>query len=107
MLNWALRTTITRLTMGIEQHRLSLPSFLMITYAILAVVYGVSIRFPSVWKAMSLTGATAAVFLAFILPGALALKVEALAWRRMAGAMCMLLGTVMGTVGTLNTIFGK
>ena len=107
MLNWALRSTVTKLTLGVDQDMLSYRSFLTTSYCLLGFLYGVSIAFPSVWKAMSLTGSTAAVFLAFILPGALAIKVESIAWRRIAGAVCVVLGVVMGIVGSLNTIFGS
>ena len=104
MLNWALRETVTKELFGVEM--LPGSGFYGVSYAILAVVYLVSIAFPSVWTAMSLTGATAAVFVAYILPGALILKVERRgAATRALGALCVLLGGLMGIVGVVNTLF--
>ena len=79
------------------------------SYVILLVEYIISILFPSVWTAMSLTGATAAVFIAYILPGALMAKVEGSdTLHKVLGWVCVGLGTLMGVVGVLNTlIFSK
>lgn len=103
MLNWALRETITKLFFGVE----ILPGygFLRVSYTILASVYAVSILFPSVWTAMSLTGATAAVFVAYILPGALIMKVGSQGTMdQILGGVCVVLGLLMGVVGVLNTL---
>lgn len=103
MLNWALRETLTKAAFGVEM--LPGPGFYPLSFSILAVEYVVSILFPSVWTAMSLTGATAAVFLAYILPGALILRVDRHGWvNRILGAVCVVLGILMGVVGVLNTL---
>jgi hypothetical protein len=103
MLNWALRETVSKELFGVEM--LPGPGFFGVSYAILAAVYAVSIMFPSVWTAMSLTGATAAVFVAYILPGALILRVERRSGAtRALGALCIALGALMGVVGVANTL---
>lgn len=105
MLNWALRETVTKILFGVEM--LPGPGFLFISYAILAIQYAVSILFPSVWTAMSLTGATAAVFVAYILPGALIMRVtgpEQGGADKILGAICVGMGLLMGVVGVLNTL---
>lgn len=105
MLNWALRQTLSRRLLGVEMPEGA--AFYGVSYGILAVLYTVSIAFPSVWGAMSLTGATAAVMVAFILPGALAWKLERdSAAARVLGALCVGLGAVMAVVGVLNTVLG-
>lgn len=104
MLNWVLRETLTKLAFGVR--RLEGRSFLYKSYAILFAEYVVSIMFPNIWVAMSLTGATAAVFVAYILPGALILKVGGQGpVDKILGATCIILGTVMGVVGVVNTLF--
>lgn len=107
MLNWALRETVTNMMFGVDM--LSGPGFYAVSYVILAVQYVVSISFPSVWTAMGLTGATAAVFIAYILPGALVARVPgANKTQQGLGWTCVVLGTVMGVVGVLNTlVFSK
>lgn len=103
MLNWALRETVTQAAFGVDM--LPGPGFLAVSFSILAVQYATSIAFPSVWTAMSLTGATAAVFLAYILPGALVARVPGTGRAvKAAGWTCMGLGTVIGVVGVLNTL---
>ena len=62
----------------------------------------------AVWTAMSVTGATAAVYLAFILPGLLTLRVGARVGRlsatsRALSVVCIVLGAGMGVVTLLNT----
>ena len=104
MLNWALSETVTKSLFGVEM--LPGPGFLAVSFTILGAQYAISILFPSVWTAMSLTGATAAVFVAYILPGALIVKVGGQgAWDRSLGAVCVGLGLLMGAVGVLNTLF--
>ena len=107
MLNWALRETVATLATGAPV--LAGRSFHAVSYAILAAVYAASILFPSVWTAMSLTGATAAVLLAYILPGLLIIKTQRDRPAAVAGAaLCIVLGLVMGVVGVLNTlVFSK
>ena len=103
MLNWALRETVTKAIFNVEM--LPGPGFLTISYTILAIQYATSILFPSVWTAMSLTGATAAVFVAYILPGALIARVEgASTTSKVLGWTCVGLGILMGFVGVLNTL---
>ena len=59
LLNWALRETVAQLAFG--RTSLSTAGFLLTSYVLLLVLYLVSILVPSVWTALSLTGATAAV----------------------------------------------
>ncbi len=59
---------------------------------------------------MSVTGATAATFVAFILPGLLILRVAARTHRvllasRALALVCVVLGVVMGVVTLLNTFW--
>ncbi len=59
---------------------------------------------------MSVTGATAATFVAFILPGALILRVGRRTQRvgmrsRALAALCVGLGLLMGVVTLLNTFW--
>jgi hypothetical protein len=68
----------------------------------------VSILVPGVWFAMSLTGATAAVFVAFILPGALSLRLGGSLWRSALAAGCIAIGLSMSAAALLNTlVFSK
>lgn len=62
----------------------------------------------AVWTAMSVTGATAATFIAFILPGLLILRVANRTHRLSAtstalASVCVGLGLLMGSVTLLNT----
>lgn len=104
MLNWALRETVSTSLFGVEELRGA--AFNLLSYAILAILYAVSIAFPSVWTAMSLTGSTAAVLIAFILPGAVAASV-APRWSPsyLGGVLCVALGALMGAVGVANTLW--
>jgi solute carrier family 38 (sodium-coupled neutral amino acid transporter), member 11 len=103
MLNWSLRETICDALFGV--HMPALPKFLAVSYGTLTAVYIVSVMFPSVWTAMTLTGATAAVFVAYILPGALILKVERKGVRnRVLGAVCVGMGCLISVIGVLNTL---
>lgn len=59
---------------------------------------------------MSVTGATAATFVAFILPGLLILRVAARTQRvrlasRALALVCVVLGVAMGAVALLNTLW--
>jgi hypothetical protein len=61
---------------------------------------------------MSVTGATAATFVAFIMPGLLTLRVAARtgaigATSRALALVCVVLGLTMGTVTLLNTFVLK
>lgn len=107
MLNWTLRSTVSTLIWKEHMPATKL-HFFGLTYALLATLYLVSILFPNVWAAMSLTGSTAAVLIAFILPGALAVHFarpeERLA--RILGKTCIGLGILIGVVGVLNTFLG-
>uniref|UniRef100_A0A1D2A8A4 Amino acid transporter transmembrane domain-containing protein n=2 Tax=Auxenochlorella protothecoides TaxID=3075 RepID=A0A1D2A8A4_AUXPR len=104
MLNWALRQTLSRIALGVDMPEGA--AFYAVSYSILAVLYVVSIAFPSVWGAMSLTGATAAVMVAFILPGALVVRLERESHlSRALGYLCVGLGLVMGVVGVANTLW--
>jgi hypothetical protein len=104
MLNWALRETLALAAFG----TLHLPrhTFLGLSYSILVVLYVISVVFPSVWTAMSLTGSTAAVYIAYILPGAIIAKVKSEDLRSVVlGRLCVVLGLVMGAAGVANTLF--
>lgn len=59
---------------------------------------------------MSVTGATAATFVAFIMPGLLILRVAARTGRvrpasRALALVCVVLGVAMGAVTLLNTLW--
>lgn len=102
MLNWSLRETISDMWLGV--HMPPQPQFLTISYTTLVIVFVTSVVFPSVWTAMTLTGATASVFVAYILPGALILKVgRGTLWDTVMGSVCVGLGLVISVVGVLNT----
>lgn len=104
MLNWALRETVTKLIFHVRM--LEGSGFLYMSYAILFFEYFISILFPNIWVAMSLTGATAAVYVAYILPGALILNVGGDGLKdRVFGAICVVLGVLMGVIGVANTLF--
>lgn len=106
MLNWALRETVSKTLFHVEM--LDGLGFFVLSWSILAVEYLISILFPSVWVAMSLTGATAAVFVAYILPGALIIKVHGgTRVDKVLGIVCVVLGIVMGCVGVFDTLVPK
>lgn len=108
MLNWALRETVTKLIF--KTPMLPGPGFYAVSYSLLVLIYLVAILVPSVWTAMSVTGATAATFIAFILPGFLILRVSTrthhlstLSWS--LAVVCIVLGFTMGFVTLLNTFW--
>jgi sodium-coupled neutral amino acid transporter 2 len=104
MLNWALRETLTKLMFGVRT--LEGNGFLIKSYAIVLVQYLVSITFPNIWKVMGLTGATAAVYVSYILPGALILSVRGDGKLDIIlGGVCVVLGIIMGIVGVAKTLF--
>lgn len=108
MLNWALRETLSKLLFGTPM--LPGPGFFVLSYCVLALLYVVAILVPSVWTAMSVTGATAATFVAFILPGMLLLRVGGRSGRlsvRSAtlACVCVGLGITMGVVTLANTFW--
>jgi len=106
MLNWALRETVSKTLFNVEM--LDGIGFFVLSWSILAVEYVISVLFPSVWVAMSLTGATAAVFVAYILPGALIIKVAGgTRVDRVLGIVCVVMGVVMGCVGVFDTLVPK
>ncbi|PSC67577.1 hypothetical protein C2E20_8765 [Micractinium conductrix] len=111
MLNWALRETVTKLLFN-NKAMLPGPGFYALSYSLLAIIYGVAVVVPSVWTAMSVTGATAATFVAFILPGALILRVARRTHRLSTRTACLAgvcvgLGVLMGVVTLLNTFVLK
>ncbi|KAI7843114.1 hypothetical protein COHA_003285 [Chlorella ohadii] len=105
MLNWALRETVTKLLFG--KPMLPGPGFYAVSYSLLLLIYLIAILVPSVWTAMSVTGATAATFIAYILPGLLILHVAERTHRLSAtsaalAVVCVVLGILMGVVTLLN-----
>eukprot|EP00887_Chlorella_sp_A99_P003916 scaffold11.g3916.t1 len=102
LLNWALRETVSNLVFGAPSPPGA--AFYGLSWGLLAAVYLTSIFVPNVWYAMSLFSATA-VFVAFILPGMLTVRLGGERWRVGLAWACVVLGCVMGVVVLVNTLF--
>lgn len=104
MLNWALRETLTVNIFGVRM--LHDWKFYAKSYSIIWVEYLISILFPNIWTVMSLTGATAAVYVSYILPGALVWSVHGDGKIDFAlGGFCVALGILMSIFGVAKTLF--
>jgi hypothetical protein len=104
MLNWALRETLTVNIFGVRM--LHDWKFYAKSYVIVLVEYLVSIFFPNIWTVMSLTGATAAVYVSYILPGALVCSVHGDGKMDVImGGFCVTLGIIMCIFGVAKTLF--
>jgi hypothetical protein len=107
MVNWALREALCRTLFGRGAEALPRAAFAAFSWAVLAALYAVSIAFPSVWAAMSLTGGTAAATVAFTLPGLLALRAPGgSAAHRAGGGACVAAGALMAAVGVAGVFVG-
>lgn len=104
MLNWALRETLTVNIFGVRM--LHDWRFYIKSYSIILVEYLISILFPNIWTVMSLTGATAAVYVSYILPGALVCRVHGDGKTDVIlGGFCVVLGILMSIFGVAKTLF--
>ena len=75
-----------------------------LTMSIISIVYLVSVLVPSVWTALSVTGATAALSLAYIIPAMLVLKVDDSRWERVFAIIIVVLGAVTALVAVLDIL---
>jgi len=103
MLNWALRETCSSYLFGSRtvdgNHQ-----FLVFTFSLLLGEYALSVLLPDIWGVMSLTGATAAVYVMFILPGALLHRTSREARDSIAGRLLIALGMVTMIFGVVENV---
>ncbi|KAH6837440.1 Transmembrane amino acid transporter family protein [Perilla frutescens var. hirtella] len=75
MLNFSLRTNIDEFLFSKRPHlTVDNKRFLLLTLTLLALAYILAIAIPSIWYLFQFMGSTSAVCLAFIFPGAVALR---------------------------------
>ncbi|KAH6762849.1 Transmembrane amino acid transporter family protein [Perilla frutescens var. hirtella] len=75
LLNFSLRTNIDEFLFSKRPHlAVDNKRFLILTLALLALAYILAIAIPSIWYLFQFMGSTSAVCLAFIFPGAVALR---------------------------------
>ncbi|KAL2558399.1 Transmembrane amino acid transporter family protein [Forsythia ovata] len=76
LLNFSLRTNIDEFLFSTKKPVLAANNkrFLVLTFALLALAYVAAIAIPSIWYFFQFMGSTSAVCLAFIFPGAIALR---------------------------------
>lgn len=75
-----------------------------LTLGIISLVYLVSVLVPSVWTALSITGATAALSLAYIIPAMLILRIDDSQWERVLAVVIVVLGAVTAVVAVADTL---
>ena len=103
MLNWALRETASSYLFGartLEGER----EFLLFSFGLVLVEYVMSVVFPEIWTIMALTGATAAVYVMFILPGALIFKTSERGEDWFMSRFSIILGLVMMLFGVIDNV---
>lgn len=75
LLNFSLRTNIDEFLFSKKPHlALDNRRFIVLTLALLVLAYTLAIAIPSIWYLFQFMGSTSAVCLAFIFPGAVALR---------------------------------
>ncbi len=75
-----------------------------LTLIIISAVYLVSVLVPSVWTALSITGATAALSLAYIIPAMLILRIDEGLRERALAVSIIALGAVTAVVAVADTL---
>lgn len=103
MLNWALRETASSYLFGartLEGER----EFLVFSFGLVLVEYVMSVVFPEIWTVMALTGATAAVYVMFILPGALIFKTSECGEDWFMSRFSIAFGLVMMLFGVMDNV---
>ncbi len=75
-----------------------------LTIGIISVTYLVSVLVPSVWTALSITGATAALSLAYIVPAMLVLRMDDSLGERVLAVFIIVLGALTAVVAIADTL---
>ena len=80
----------------------------VLTVVTLGFTYALAVRLPNIWGIMRFVGSTGSVFISFIMPAALALKLDPGRWRtRIMATILFVLGGVLiaGGVGNIMMMF--
>ena len=103
MLNWALRETVSSYLFG-ARTLVREGAFLLFSFGLVLVEYVMSVAFPQIWTIMALTGATAAVYVMFILPGALVSKTSDRREDWFMSRFSIIFGFVMMFFGVIDNV---
>ena len=103
MLNWALRETASSYLFGSRMLE-SQSHFLLFSFGLVLSEYVMSVLFPEIWTVMALTGATAAVYVMFILPGALVYKTSEGGEDLLMSKVSIFFGLVMMMFGVIDNV---
>jgi amino acid permease len=103
MLNWALRETVSSYLFG-ARTLVGEGAFLLFSFGLVLVEYVMSVAFPQIWTIMALTGATAAVYVMFILPGALVSKTSDRGEDWFMSRFSIIFGFVMMFFGVIDNV---
>lgn len=82
--------------------------FLFLTFILLAVAYVIAIAIPNIWLFFQFMGSTAAVSIAFIFPGAIALRdVHGISSRKdkIIGATMIILAVITSTIAISSNLY--
>ena len=77
---------------------------MLFSFGLVLVEYVMSVVFPEIWTIMALTGATAAVYVMFILPGALIFKTSERGEDWFMSRFSIILGLVMMLFGVIDNV---
>jgi sodium-coupled neutral amino acid transporter 2 len=103
MLNWALRETTASYLFGSRTLE-GQGKFLLFSFGLVLAEYVLSVIFPEIWTVMALTGATAAVYVSFILPGALVYKTSEGGEDWFMARFSIVFGVVMMLFGVIDNV---
>ena len=78
--------------------------FLLFSFGLVLSEYVMSVLFPEIWTVMALTGATAAVYVMFILPGALVYKTSEGGEDLLMSKVSIFFGLVMMMFGVIDNV---
>eukprot|EP00887_Chlorella_sp_A99_P007197 scaffold2.g7197.t1 len=103
---WPLRGEVIALLLrGLGGSQVSVRTFRLLTFAIMAAILGLAIASQSMYQLDALIGSVSGVLLAFVFPGLLALH-EPSAWRRALGRVLLPLGAACMVTGVGSTLWG-
>ncbi|XP_071732271.1 amino acid transporter AVT6C-like [Rutidosis leptorrhynchoides] len=109
LLNFSLRANIDELVFpnkSVLAH--DTKRFLLLTFILLTAAYLIAIAIPNIWYFFQFMGSTSAVCIAFIFPGALALRdVHGISTRKdkITGATMVILAVVTSTIAISSNIY--
>ncbi|KDD77191.1 transmembrane amino acid transporter protein [Helicosporidium sp. ATCC 50920] len=103
---WAVREAVSELCFESCSLNLSKRSYYMLTYALTAAAYLVSVFIPSVWTLLSLVGSTACVTFSYIFPGLIMARNGPTRSSAASGYAVVALAVIMAAVAISSTLSG-